>query len=290
MQNCTTSEHSQRRPSDKRRHNRYTMRKKLAVPHHLYVAPLTYGLVQGTSPFELAIDLSAVNAVKLRNNEVDGAFITPIDYARESSDYMILPGIAVTSKNESCAIALFFRSGISSITTIAVDIGITSEIVLARIVLAEKYDINPQFMPMMPDLTAMLAKADAALVTGNVILDLKNETKRLDLVDEWTDLTELPYIHGFWGYRPNALNVDERQFLLKIGDQGIHNLGPISRDTSDPARTRDYLRHFSYTLDEEALDSLSEFFRYSFYYGVIPDIPEIRLDIQEDHHNSLSPN
>jgi chorismate dehydratase len=256
----------------------------------MYVAPLTYEVVHGTLPFELVYDLPAINAIKLRNNEVDAALITPIDYARESSDYMILPHITVSSKDESGAIALFFRSGLSSISTIAVDIGLTSEIVLTRIVLAEKYDINPQFVPMVPDLTAMLAKADAALLAGNSILELQSETNKVDLVDEWTDLTELPYIHGFWGYRPNALTSDEIQSLLKAGEHGIRHVGSISRGTSDPVLSDEYLRRFSYTLDEDAVDSLSEFFRYAFYYGIISDVPEIRLDTQEDQPNSLSQN
>jgi chorismate dehydratase len=266
------------------------MHKKLAVPHHLYAAPLTYEVVHDTSPFELIYDLPAVNAIKLRNNEVDAGLITPIDYARESSDYVILPHISVSSKEESGAIALFFQSGLSSISTIAVDIGLTSEIVLTRIVLAEKYDINPQFIPMVPDLTTMLAKADAALLAGNSVLELKNETGTLDLVDEWTDLTELPYIHGFWGYRPNALTHDELLSLQKAGEYGIRHLAPISRATSDPALSDEYLRRFSYTLDEETVDSLSEFFHYAFYYGIISDVPEIRLDTQEDQSSSFSQN
>jgi chorismate dehydratase len=266
------------------------MRKKLAVPHHLYVAPLTYGLVHSTSPFELLYDLPAVNAIQLRNNDVDGAFITPIDYARESSDYVILPEVAVSSKNELGAIALFFRSGLSLISTVAVDIGMTSEIVLSRIVLAEKYDINPQFVPMMPDRAAMLEKADAALLTGNTILDMKSESNNLDLVDEWTDLTDLPYIHGFWGYRPNALGTDDREQLLKAGSEGIRNLDSISGKTANPALSDEYLRRFSYALDEKAVESLSEFFRYAFYYGIISDVPEIRLDHRDDQSNSLSAN
>ncbi|MGD0338708.1 MAG: MqnA/MqnD/SBP family protein [Bacteroidota bacterium] len=266
------------------------MRKRLAIPYHLFVAPLTYGLVHDASLFELIYAISAANAMKLRNGEVDGALLTPIDYARENSDYLILPRVAVSSKDESNAIALFFRSGLSSISTVAVDIGVTSEIVLTRIILAEKYDINPQFIPMMPDLRAMLTKADAALLVGNAIFNLKDEAHRLDLVDEWTDLTELPYIHGFWGYRPNALNLDDRRSLLSAREQGIQNLDSITRNITHPGISGEYLHQFSYEFNEEAVNSISEFFRYSFYYGIIADIPEIRFDTSENESHSLSPN
>lgn len=258
------------------------MRKKLAVPHHLYVAPLTYGLVPDASPFELLYDLPAVNGIKLRQDDVDAALITPIDYARESSDYSILPGVAVSSKEESQAIALFFRSGLLSISTIAVDIGLTSEIVLTRIIMAEKYNINPQFIPMMPDLNAMLVKADAALLAGNSIFGVMKETQRLDLVDEWADLTDLPYIHGFWGYKPNALNSDERRRLIHVRDNGIRHLDSITQNASDTGVADNYLHRFSYILDDDTVDLLGIFFRYSFYYGIITDVPEVRIDTIEN--------
>jgi chorismate dehydratase len=265
------------------------MQKILAVPHHLYVTPLTYGLVHDASPFVLLYDLPSANSIKLRNSEVDAAFISPVDYARGSSDYLILPGIAVSSKDDSEAVALFFRSGLSSISTIAVDIGVTSEIVLTRIILAEKYNINPQFIPMIPDLPAMLAKADAALLVGNTIFNLTGETNRLDPTDEWTDLTGLPYVHGFWGYRPNALNINDRCSLLHAREEGVQNLAAISREFSHPGISEDYLSRFSYTFNEEVAGSLSEFFRYSFYYGIIADIPEIRFDTTENESYSVSP-
>lgn len=264
------------------------MRKKLAIPRHLYVAPLTHGLVHDASLFELLYDVSTANAVKLRNDEVHGAFLTPIDYAREGSDYLILPDVALSSKNESKAIVLFFRTGLSLISTVAVDIGVTSEIVLARIILAEKYGINPQFIPMIPDLPAMLEKADAALLVGDTILNFLDNPRRLDLVDEWTDLTELPYIHGFWGYKPNALNSAERRSLLNAREEGIQHFDSIIQNISHHGISDDYLRRFSYILDEETINSLGEFFRYSFYYGVIADIPEIRIDTSANESTATS--
>ncbi len=105
-----------------------------------------------------------------------------------------------------------------------------------------------------------------------------------------TDLTELPYIHGFWGYRLNALNLDDRRSLLSAREHGIQNLDSITRNITHPGISDEYLHQFSYEFNEEAVDSISEFFRYSFYYGIIADIPEIRFDTSENESHSLSPN
>ncbi len=266
------------------------MRKKLAVPHHLYAAPLTYGLMRDESAVELVADLPAANALKLRNKDVDGAFITPIDYGRESSEYVIMPGIAAASRGESGAVGLFFHSGLNSLQTVAVDIGLTSEIVLTRIILAEKYNINPQFVPMMPDLTAMLAKADAALLAGNDLFRLGGEHRKFDLVEEWSDLTGLPYVHGFWTWTPDSMTAAERGALRDARTAGLQNLPSLPASHSALESPEGYFERFSYELDDETLDSISEFFRYAFYYSILSDIPEIRIEPAENETLSLPRN
>ncbi|MCZ6775533.1 MAG: hypothetical protein O7D34_03630 [Ignavibacteria bacterium] len=59
------------------------------------------------------------NALELRKHELHAAFVSPIDYARESSDYRIVPGIAVSSRQ---AIDLHFRESIRTINTLAVEL------------------------------------------------------------------------------------------------------------------------------------------------------------------------
>ncbi len=258
------------------------MRKKIAVSHHLYVAPVTYGWLPETSPFEVMNDLSAVNALKLRSDEISCALITPIDYGRESSDYVIVPDVAVSSRGDSGAIRLFFKSGLQQINTVAVNIGSTSEIVLTRIILAERYDTEPKFLPMMPDMDAMFKKADAALLVGNDVLAVQDHPEFIDLVDEWEDLTELPYTHGFWGFKPGALTMEEMQHIRFARDEGIKNISTIANKAAlgkkqAQAELEEYLKQFSYILDEEVSDSISEFFRYAFFYRVIEDIPDIRI-------------
>ena len=258
------------------------MRKKIAVPNHLYVAPTTYGWSPATSPFEVVNDLSSVNAIKLRNDEVACALITPIDYGRESSDYQIVPDVAISSRGTSGTVCLFFKTGLKRIETAAVDIGSTSEIVLARLILAECYDCEPKFVPMMPSLDTMLDKADAALLVGNEVLAMHDHPQYIDLVDEWEDLTALPYVHGFWGCKPNALTSGEMDHLRAARDNGVKNIKTIASFTSDQnQQVRDsieeYIGQFSYDLDAEVEESLSEFFRFSYFYGMIEDIPDIRI-------------
>jgi chorismate dehydratase len=226
-----------------------------------------------------------VNALKLRNDDVSCALITPIDYAKESSDFHIVPGIAVSSRGASETIRLFFRSGARRIETVAVDIGSTSEIILTRILLAERYDTEPKFIPMMPVLEPMLEKADAALLVGDNARSVPASARFIDLVDEWEDLTDLPYTHAFWGCRPGSLNADDIHLLHSVRDEGLRNIPAIATEAAANGGTQasleEYFGQFSYTFDEETEDSISEFFRFAFFYGVINDIPDIRFVTEE---------
>lgn len=272
----------------------------LAFPEALYLKPLLEGLEGSESPFRHLVDIPASIALNMskptgtppgKRIPMEGqgcAFLSPIDYARYGAEYCIVPGIAVSSSRPTGSIELYVKSDIRNIATLAVDVRVTSEIILAKIILTEKYpnvdkQASFQIIPMIPDLDAMLAKADAALVVN--FTPSKRERGaifHLDLVEEWNDLTELPYVHGFWVGRQNEMYVDDLQRLMQAHTAGTSSFRTVAERharafqlTVDEAEQ--YLSSFSYQLGQEQIDSLQEFMSYAFYYGVLPDIPEINF-------------
>jgi len=265
------------------------MGNRYGIPRYLYTKPLTYGLEQGTQKVDLLIDLSSQNALRLKSRELDAALLSPIDYARNSSEYLVVPNICVSGTGNR-TILLHFREGLRKINTIATDIGLTSELVLTKIILIEKYDTNPRFIPMAPasaasgpDVTAMLAKADAALLVGGPALFPSLETEcTIDLVEEWGDVTDLPYAHAIWLSRRDSLTPGKLYLLKQSCDDGLHHLRDIALAASregngTPEECESYLASFNFNLDEEIIESLSEFYRYAFYHGILGEVPEIRF-------------
>lgn len=266
------------------------MKSRLAVSNALYLKPLLFGLDRMDSPFDLVTDIPAKNAIKLseRSDGIRNAFLSPIDYARHGGEYRIMPGICVASSNPTNTIQLILKSDLHNIERIAIDVRFTSEIILANIILLEKYRNQSthsklQFIPMMPDVDAMLAKADAALIMqDNLQMIGRAGTFTLDLVEEWNDMTGLPYVHGFWVGREEELSKTEAQALLTAKNNGIllklqiaqsfalqHNLS-IDELTN-------YVSSFSYDFGEKEEESLSEFIQYAYFHGVVGDVPEINF-------------
>ena len=80
---------------------------------------------------------------------------------------------------------------------------------LLQVLCAETLGIDPEFVPMPPDAEAMLARCDAALIIGDPALYLDHAARglrKIDLGDEWTRLTRLPFVWAFWAGRPGALS------------------------------------------------------------------------------------
>ncbi len=263
----------------------------LGVPGASYIRPLLYGLRDSSSNLELLVDIPSQLAVKLqqRIGSLRCAFLSPIDYARHGGDYLIVPGVGVSSSSQSNTIQLFINPNVRNVHTLAVDIRVTSEIILAKIILAEKFPNekslnNPlQFIPMLGQRDEMLRKADAALVVNfHPQNHVPGELFALDLVEEWNDLTGLPYVHGFWVGHEDSAGEDIVAPLIRAKEQGVIHLAEIaeviaSEHNLSRGAIRDYLAAFSYGLGEDEQAGLSEFLRYAYFHGVLPDVPDLNF-------------
>jgi predicted solute-binding protein len=239
--------------------------KRLGLPSHFYCKPFVRGL-RAQAGFDLLIDLPAHVAIKLREHELDAAFLSPIDFARNASEYSIISGTAISSIEPNETVTLHFREGLHSIRTLAVDPSSTSEIVLAKVMLAEEFDTEPTIIPVMGTLEQMLEKADGALLIGDASLAASLvHHSTLDLVELWNGMTGLPYVYGLWCAREQALTLQESTALQRAGQEGI---------STDEA-VAEHLASFSYDLTPEVRDGFREFLRYAYFHGVLPDIPEL---------------
>jgi predicted solute-binding protein len=266
------------------------MKSRLAVSDAVYLKPLLFGLDRTDSPFDLVRDIPAINAIKLseRSDGIRNAFLSPIDYARHGGEYRIVPDICVASSSQTNTIQLVLKSNLRNIERIAIDVRFTSEIILANIILLEKYRNQSthsklQFIPMMPDADAMLAKADAALIVQDNLQMISHAgTFTIDLVEEWYDLTGLPYVHGFWVGREEELSQTEAQALLTAKNNGILLKSQIAQSVAQHQNLSineltDYMSTFSYDFGNKEEESLSEFIQYAYFHGVIGDVPEINF-------------
>ncbi len=254
---------------------------KVGASRELLTRPLYHTLNRSSGfPGELFFDTPQAHIEQMMGKALDAAFVAPIDLAQNSSDMILYPEIGAVSSGESGAARLYMRSDLQKIESVAVGNESTTTIVLSRIILGEKYESEPSIVPMLGTIEQMLAKADCALVSDRHLVGVTSKLPYIDIVDEWEDLTDLPFVHSVCIARSESFSPELHSLLMASQRSGSAALGAVAqelvKETSNSAEELEqYLSNFSYGLDDPARQSLEEFFRMAFYYGILGDVPEI---------------
>lgn len=259
---------------------------RLNAVSYLNTRPLTYGLEHGglEHGFEILYDIPSVCARQVRTGEASAGVIPSIEYARSPVPYAIVPGVSIASAGPVGSILLFHRVPVRRIRSVAMDVSSRTSVALARIVLQERYGLEFDAVDHSPDVSAMLADADAALVIGDPALESTDRPEpRLDLGEAWRELTGLPFVYAFWAGREDALSPGEVELLVASKEQGMAALDEIAevhaRNRSrPPSFYASYLRdNLIYGLGDRERRGLTEFYGLARDCGLVPDVPELRF-------------
>ena len=142
---------------------------RLGAVSYLNTKPLVYGL-EADPGFAIRFDVPAKCAELLHAGEVDLGLIPAIEYL--NGDYAIVPGVSIASDGPVATVAVFTRTPIARVRSVALDVSSRTSVALTRILCTKHWRIAPAFVPADPDLEAMLARADAALVIGDPAFDI----------------------------------------------------------------------------------------------------------------------
>ena len=139
---------------------------------------------------------------------------------------------------------------------------------------------------MQPDLGAMIAKCDAALVIGDIALFAEYRAlgvEKIDLGEEWIGMTGLPFVYAFWAGRPGVVGSDDIAALQGARDSGLNETAAIGRQSfpDDPekaARADLYLReNVKYALGEPEAAGLRRFYELAAETGILPSPETLRF-------------
>ncbi len=253
---------------------------RLGAVSYLNAAPPIHGLERDPG-FRLLREVPSRVARSLHSGEVDLGLIPSIEYA--FGQYAIVPGIGIGSRGKVRSVLLFHRGPLERVRRVALDTSSRTSATLVRILLRERLGRSLEYVPMAPDLVDMLAVADAALVIGDPALDHEGDAPCLDLGEEWTRLTGLPFVYAFWAGRPGAVDagrVGRLQSALAAGRGAFAEIAlrQARGDAPRAAKYEAYLReNIVYRLGAEELEGLREFYRRAHALSLVPGVPELRF-------------
>lgn len=251
---------------------------RLGAVGYLNARPLVYGLRDRPDLFSLRYDVPSTCATLLHEGTVDLGMIPAIELFADP-DYQVVPGAAIASTGAVASVAVYTTRATRDITSIALDTSSRTSAALLRVLCAERFRIAPTFTTMAPDLEAMLATCDAALIIGDNALFTDHEAaglRKIDLGEEWTEMTGLPFVWAFWAGRPGAASADVMAALNEARDAGVRNSDAIARDYVAHTPSREalavrYLReNIQYGLDPIQRNGLLRYYESAADLEIIP--------------------
>jgi chorismate dehydratase len=256
---------------------------RLGVIDYLNVAPVYDAMRRDTSLLpgvELVAGVpSAMNAALLAG-EIDLSNVSSVAFGQRVDEWLLVPGLSVAAQAKVESVLLFswqvdWRALDGG--SIALSSDSATSVALVRLLSEERCGARPQYVTMAPDLDAMLAEHDAALLIGDVALVEGQQRREIagrgrpyvfDLATEWRAWTGLPFVFAVWAARADRAREIAASgvvgALRESKRRGLNNLERIASEAAahlnlpEDACLR-YLRLLGYDLGEPDLEGLRRF-------------------------------
>jgi chorismate dehydratase len=255
--------------------------------------PIYWGLMR--SGALLDVDLHKDTPDRLNNaliaGDLDIGPISLVEYLRNADDLLLLPNLAVGSDGPVLSVNLISTRPLAELDGRPVALGSTSRtgVLLAQMLLAERYGAEPEYFRCPPELTQMLMEADAGVLIGDPALRALYEAPQsglevIDLAQAWKEWTGLPMVFAVWAVRKDfaaahpgvVKDVHEafqRSVELCLGELDEAAAAAARWEPFDAATLANYFRALDFTLGERQIAGVREFARRAAARGEVPPLP-----------------
>lgn len=256
--------------------------------------PLYWGLMRSGALID--VDLVKDSPDRLNTALIEGRLdigpISLVEYLRHADDLVLLPDLAVGSDGPVLSVNIVSTRPLAELNGAKVALGSTSRtgVLLAELVLRDRYGVRPEFYTCPPDLTEMLLEADAAVLIGDVALRALFEAPKrglvvTDLGQAWREWTGLPMVFAVWAARRSfaekhpGLVKEVHEAFLRSRDLCLAELDDVAASASrwepfDAATLASYFRVLDFSLGARQIEGLREFARRVTELGQVPALGE----------------
>ncbi len=215
--------------------------------------PVTYNLEQTAKENDIPVAITKGSMEEIRqkffNDELDLAFVAMTDYFQRPESY-ISSDVCVCSEGLVRSVLLYGRvQQPNQIKTVALYPTSETFVLMTKILMAERFDIHPEFLLLDEKEKWELTDADAVLLVGERALRQPSRGDRFsfvwDMGQRWTQWTGIPFIYYFWLAKDKALGRYIAPTLSQTRDKGIEQLPILAlqearRVKIDPEFCNDY--------------------------------------------------
>ena len=265
-------------------------RLRISAISFLNTTPLMWDFDHGPAGdnFDISYTVPSACAADLAKGNADIGIIPAAAYTTVPN-LVILPGVAIASRQAVRSILLVSKVPVEKIQTVALDTSSLTSVALVKVLFAKWWGGKRQFTSMDPDLESMLQLNDAALLIGDSALKVdRSKFLTFDLAEQWFRFTGKPFVFAFWAVRKDALkdktsNLDLAAIFQRSRNHGLapDNLNQIAREWAprvglSEADVRSYLTdNIHYYLDPAHIEGLQLYYRFAQECGALPTAPAL---------------
>ncbi|MEU8189765.1 menaquinone biosynthetic enzyme MqnA/MqnD family protein [Micromonospora carbonacea] len=255
--------------------------------------PIYWGLMRSGALIDVDLHKDSPDRLSaaLVAGHLDIGPISHVEYLRHADELLLLPDLAVGSDGPVLSVNMVSTRPLAELGGGRVALGSTSRtgVLLARLLLGERYGVHPDYFRCPPDLTQMLLEADAGVLIGDVALRALYEAPQrglevTDLGQAWRDWTGLPMVFAVWAVRREfaaahpGLVKEVHEAFLRSRDLCLAELDQVAEaaarwESFDAATLATYFRALDFSLGERQVAGLREFARRAAEIGEAPPLP-----------------
>ena len=202
---------------------------RVGAVNYLNSKPLIFGLDSLAPHAEVILDLPSRLADGLLEGRFDVALIPSIELLQDPA-YTVVSDACIACRGPVLSVKLFSRVPVAQIKTLALDEGSRTSVALTRILLYQRYGIEPTLLPLPIGKSLQDADADAVLLIGDRAMHSPRAAfaEVWDLGDEWCRWAELPFVFAMWVARTGTELHGIETALSAARDLGERRLDEIA--------------------------------------------------------------
>lgn len=245
---------------------------RLASVSFLNARPLIHGLDRDLA-LRLLLDVPSKLVDHLGSGSCDVALLPTIDYQR-LPDLCVVPSGGIGSDGETLTVRIFARTPIERIKTLACDPDSHTSVALARIILAERHGVRPEFIGLS---RASERLDEARLLIGDKVVceEPRGFQHQYDLGAEWKELTGLPFVFAVWTARQGLDLGDLPSRLERAKREGLKHVEQLVEQFARPIGWPSQLalqymtEHLQYDVGQRELGAIGLFHELAARHGLI---------------------
>jgi chorismate dehydratase len=266
---------------------------KIGAVRYLNTKPLVYGLAAREPMVDLVFDLPSRLADRLASGDLDIALIPSIE-TMQNRTYTVISDACIACDGPVWSVKLFSRVPADQIHTLALDEGSRTSVAMIRILLDERFGIQPELKPLPIGDSASSSNADAVLLIGDRAIHPPAEqfAEVWDLGDKWCRWAESPFVFAMWTARAGVDIENIGEILAQARDEGLRHLPQIAQTEAAGLGLTDdeclkYFRdNLHFQLGERQRQGLELFCRHASARGLAP--PDVQLKFADCAISQLS--